>query len=85
MGTKLRIGNKVTDRARVQVKFSSRFIFPFSVLVNRLRRQIHNEKQVRDRRMFSRTGRVNSWEPNFKFKTVKLILTAGRVVEKINK
>ena len=40
---------------------------------------------MRDRRIFSRTGRVNSWEPNFKFKTVKLILTAGKVIEKIKK
>jgi len=35
MGTKLRIGNKVCDRARVQVRFCSHFHFPFSVLVPR--------------------------------------------------
>ena len=36
METKQRIGNKVTDRARVQVKYCSHFfIFPFLVLVSR--------------------------------------------------
>ena len=55
------------------------------MLVNRLWRQIHNVKPVRDRRIFSRPGSVKSWVPNFKFKTVKLILTAGRVIEKIIK
>ena len=69
-GTKLRIRNKVNDRARVQVKFCSRFIYLFSTLVNRLWRQIHKDKPVRDRRIFSRPGSVKSWVPNFKLKTV---------------
>ena len=38
MGTKQKIGNEVTDRARVKVRFSSQFSFshfscPFSILI----------------------------------------------------
>ena len=55
-------------------------------LQKHLWRQNHNDKPVRVSRIFSRPGSVKSWVPNFKLKTYsKLILTTGRVIEKINK